>query len=66
MQLETINRLYLELSQFATAKTGREIALELVISQLKRGDCWCEMACGNPMFKDHTAGCKLAQQALKP
>ena len=28
MELETINRLYLELSQFATAKTAKEIALE--------------------------------------
>lgn len=27
-ELETINRLYLELSQFATAKTARELALE--------------------------------------
>ena len=28
MELETINRLYLELSQVATAKTAKEIALE--------------------------------------
>lgn len=28
MDLETINKLYLELSQFATAKTGADIALE--------------------------------------
>jgi hypothetical protein len=28
MELETINRLYLELLQFATAKTARELALE--------------------------------------
>lgn len=28
MELETINKLYLELSQFATAKTARELALE--------------------------------------
>lgn len=33
MELETINRLYLELSQFATAKTARELELEdLLIS----------------------------------
>ena len=33
MELETINRLYLELSQFTTAKTAREIELEdLLIS----------------------------------
>lgn len=28
MELETLNKLYLELSQFATAKTGKEIELE--------------------------------------
>lgn len=28
MELETVNRLYLELSQFSTAKTTREIELE--------------------------------------
>ena len=28
MDLEVVNRLYLELSQFATAKTGADIALE--------------------------------------
>jgi len=28
MELETINKLYLELSQVATAKTGRELELE--------------------------------------
>jgi hypothetical protein len=33
MELETVNRLYLELSQFATAKTARELELEdLLIS----------------------------------
>lgn len=35
MELETINRLYLELSQFATAKTAREIALEKQIAELQ-------------------------------
>lgn len=35
MSLETINKLYLELSQFATAKTAREIDLEI---QLKHGN----------------------------
>lgn len=33
MELETVNRLYLELSQFTTAKTAREVELEdLLIS----------------------------------
>jgi hypothetical protein len=34
MDLETINKLYLELSQFATAKTAKELALE---EQVKNG-----------------------------
>jgi len=35
MELETVNKLYLELSQIATAKTGREIALERDSERLK-------------------------------
>lgn len=31
MELETINKLFLELSQFATAKTKRELELEAII-----------------------------------
>lgn len=31
MELETVNRLYLELSQIATAKTSRELFLEKVL-----------------------------------
>ena len=31
MELETVNRLYLELSQIATAKTSRELLLEKVL-----------------------------------
>lgn len=27
--------------------------------------CWCEMAIGNPMVKDHSKGCLMAKQALK-
>lgn len=34
MELETINKLFLELSQFATAKTNREIELEEKIKLL--------------------------------
>ena len=30
MDLEVVNKLYLELSQFATAKTGADIALDLI------------------------------------
>lgn len=34
MELETINKLYLELSHVATAKTNRQIELEQIVSQL--------------------------------
>ena len=34
-QLETINRLYLELSQVATAKTAREIELEDLLTSAR-------------------------------
>ena len=35
MELETINKLYLELSQIATAKTAREIELESLLTTAK-------------------------------
>ena len=34
MELETINRLYLELSQISTAKTERELELERRVEEL--------------------------------
>lgn len=38
MELETINKLYLELSQIATAKTKRELDLECILTQA-RDEC---------------------------
>lgn len=35
MQLEIINKLYLELSQIATAKTSKEIALEKQVADIE-------------------------------
>lgn len=35
MELETINKLYLELSQIATAKTKREIRLEAKLNDIE-------------------------------
>ena len=41
MELETINKLFLELSQFATAKTKRELELESIIkSAIRISDLW--------------------------
>ena len=34
MQLDTINKLYLELSQIATAKTARELVLEKELARV--------------------------------
>ena len=33
MELETVNKLYLELSQIATARTAKEIALEAAVAR---------------------------------
>ena len=40
MELETINRLYLELSQIATAKTARELDLEALLAQAELVVAW--------------------------
>ena len=32
-----------------------------VLNGLKRGDCWCEMAVGNPMVSSHDKDCLRAQ-----
>ena len=36
MELETVNKLYLELSQFATAKTKNDLDLEKITERSKR------------------------------
>lgn len=51
MELETINKLYLELSQIATAKTAREIELEGKI--LKNEDI---LTVGHLFLHDHDKG----------
>jgi hypothetical protein len=32
---------------------------------LKGGDCWCEMAVGNPMVRRHSTGCQMATDLTK-
>lgn len=39
--------------------------LRMALELLKRGSCWCEMAIGNPMVKNHSEGCKLAQRLME-
>ena len=36
MELETVNKLYLELSQFATAKTKNDLELEKITERAQR------------------------------
>lgn len=39
--------------------------LIIALSQLKRGDCWCESGIGNPMMKGgHSYDCNFAKQTL--
>lgn len=45
MELETINRLFLELSQVATAKTKRELDLETAIGKLNSSLGWYKKRC---------------------
>ncbi len=51
MELETINRLYLELSQVATATTAKELklrkALETIVRDFDKLNCMeCNRGCG--------------------
>jgi hypothetical protein len=39
--------------------------LEYVIRGLKCGDCWCQMAIGNPMYTSHSSACEQARRALE-
>ena len=38
---------------------------ERLLQLLKLGDCWCEMAIGNPMVKDHSEVCKRIQKLFQ-
>ena len=35
-----------------------------IISDLRRGSCWCGKGIGNPMLKTHTDACAVAQEAM--
>jgi hypothetical protein len=54
---------YVETEDYANAlKWATESQREIlrVLAALKRGDCWCEMAVGNPMVSYHNEGCSVA------
>lgn len=36
----------------------------MALSYFHKGECWCEVAIGNPMYRDHTDICKQACAAL--
>jgi hypothetical protein len=36
-----------------------------LIEVMKRGDCWCEMAVGNPMVKGHAIFCQEAARFIE-
>ena len=36
-----------------------------LLEALKRGDCWCETAIGNPMQRGHSKSCKEAVEVMK-
>jgi hypothetical protein len=40
--------------------TGLRLRAEHLLMRLKHSqeNCWCELAIGNPMYKDHTKLCK--------
>jgi hypothetical protein len=33
-----------------------------ILTFLKRGDCWCEVAINNPMVTEHSRGCIEAKK----
>ena len=42
-----------------------KFSLSEIFQSLKRGDCWCEMGIGNPMYTEHSKGCQMVQQFLE-
>ena len=42
----------------------KQAALKAALIGLKRGDCWCGMAIGNPNYQDHDDSCYEARAAL--
>jgi hypothetical protein len=49
----------------AEALENENKSLREALADLKRGDCWCEVAIGNPMCRgEHSSGCKKAQAIM--
>lgn len=46
---------------------GWQMEVLRVLRDLKRGDCWCEVAIGNPMLQGrHTQACMAAKALMEP
>ena len=41
------------------------VKLRDIIWALRRGACWCEMAVGNPMVKEHSSACRAAKNQFE-
>lgn len=44
-----------------TTLADRWLVAREALRALKRGDCWCEMATGNPMVSIHSHACQQAR-----
>jgi hypothetical protein len=67
LDLETMNKLYLELSQFVTAKTAREIELESALSNASLTPMWYCPIClhiMNECQSKHYAGCPTDKHGI--
>jgi len=42
-----------------------DVLLALKHQNYAGGDCWCGVGIGNPMLKDHTTLCKMAQAVVE-
>lgn len=55
-KISKLQNTFQQVAQEAVLEKDKEI--ERLKTSLKRGDCYCEVGIGNPMFRDHTNICK--------
>ena len=69
MTTETLDKLYLEWSNFTSAKTGREVRMETIIRQILKeptGCVYCDSGVLRPTARSHTLACgwDMAQREM--